>query len=153
MLTQRVLEQYHAHDLYWSADLVVALEEVRLGLALDWATECARSLVSHAAPAESKEQLSNWVVDLARLRRTLDSSVLWEKSNLVWHEERDFLHTAVAHLYAASAHLLEDNVPWYRLSVIRAANVMGDHDYYRQTSLAIPLALYEKLLTSSAAGT
>jgi hypothetical protein len=153
MLTQQVLEQYHAHDLYWSADLVVALEKVRPGLALDWATECARSLVAHAAPAESREKLSNWVDELPQLRSTADAPSLLEKSNLVWHEERDFIHTAIAHLYVALAHLLQDNTPWYRLSVIRAANLMGDHEYYRQTSLVIPLALFEKFLASSTTAT
>ena len=145
MLTQHALKQYHAHDLYWSADLVVALEEVRTGLALEWATECARSLVAHAAPPESKEMLLSRLVELSQ-SKTADGASLLEKSNQVWHEERDFIHTAIAHLYAALAYLLQSNSPWYRLSVIRAVNLMGDHEYYRQTSLAIPLALFEQFM-------
>jgi hypothetical protein len=33
--------------------------------------------------------------------------------------------------------------------VIYAIEVMGDHEYYRQTSLVIPVALFEKLIATS----
>jgi hypothetical protein len=151
MLTQQALEQYHAHDVYWPADLMVALENVRLGLALEWAAECIKSLVVQAAPPETKERLLNWLAGVTRTSGTADGSDLMEEARRVWHEERDIIHTAISHLYAARAYLLQGNNSSYRLSVIRAAYVMGDHDYYRQTALAIPLALFEQFTTGSAA--
>jgi hypothetical protein len=146
MLTQQALKQYDAHDLHWSADLVAAMEGIRPGMALEWATECARSLVAHAAPPESKEKLLNWLDELLKSKSIADGSNLLEKSNVIWHEERDFIHTAIAHLYAALAHLLQNNNARYRTFIIWAVNVMGDHEYYRQTSLAVPLALFEQFV-------
>ncbi len=153
MLTQQALEQYNAQDLYWPADLMVALENVRLGLALEWATECIKSLVVQAAPPESKERLLNWLTGVTRTGGMTDGSDLMEEGRRVWHEERDVIHTAISHLYAARAYLQQSNNPSYRTSVIRAAYVMGDHDYYRRTSLAIPLALFEQFVTGSSGAT
>jgi hypothetical protein len=81
MVIKKVLEQYQAHELHWSADLVIALEKTRPGLALDWAAECARSLVAHAAPPESRTKLFNWVNELSQLRSTADVTSLLETSN------------------------------------------------------------------------
>jgi hypothetical protein len=50
------------------------------------------------------------------------------------------------HLYAALAYLSEQNVSWYRRSLVSALDVMGDHDYCRQTSVATPLALFERFI-------
>ena len=70
MLTQQALEKYRAQDLDWPAHLMVALENVRLGLALEWATECIKSLVVQAAPPESKERLLNWLAGVHRTERS-----------------------------------------------------------------------------------
>jgi hypothetical protein len=153
MLTQRALEQYRAQDVYWPADLMVALENVRLGLAFEWAAECVKSLVVQAAPPESKERLLNWLAGVHRTNATADGSDLMEEGRRVWHEKRDTIHTAISHLYAARAYLQQSNDSSYRLSVIRAAYVLGDHDYYRQTALAIPLTLFEQFTTGSATAT
>ena len=151
MLIQQVMEQYHAQHPYWPADLMVVLENVRLGLTLEWVAECIKSLVVQAAPPESKESLLNWLARVTRTRDMADGSDLMDEARRVWHEKRDIFHTAISHLYAARAYLQQSNNSSYRSSVIRAANIIGDHDYYRQTALAIPLALFEQFTTGSAA--
>jgi hypothetical protein len=153
MLTEQALELYHDHDPHWSADLVVALERVRPGLALEWATECAKALVDNVTLSGEKKKQLNWLDELAHSKTATDWSSLMDKSNQIWHEERDLIHTAIAHLYAALAHLLQNNSPRYRMFVMWAVNVMGDHDFYRQTSLAIPLALFERFVTASTTAT
>ncbi len=146
MLTDHALEQYRDNDLHWSADLVVALENVRLGLALEWAIECAKSLVTHAGAPESKERLLRWLEELSQAETLSNGSALLKQSDTIWHDSRDLIHTTIAHLYAALAHLRQGNTPRYRTFVIWALNVMGDHEYFRQTSLATPLTLFEQFL-------
>jgi hypothetical protein len=147
MLTQQALERYHAHKLHWSAKLVSALENVQPSLALDWAIECARSLVIQAAPQDSREKLLRWLDDLSQAKVPAEESNVMEKARSIWYEERNIIGTAISHLYAALAYLLRGDVGWYRTSVIWAMDIMGDHEYYRQTSLAIPLALFERFMS------
>jgi len=148
IITEKALEQYRAHDPHWSAELMAALEDLRSGLSLEWGIECAKSLVSHAAPLETRGTLLTWLNQLLEFKQTANALTLLEKSEVIWHEQRDYLHTAIAHLYAGVAFFLQSNTARYRTLVIWALNVMGDHEFYRQTSVAIPIALFEKFASA-----
>lgn len=145
MLTEKVKQQYMNYDPCWAADLMVELEKKRLGLTLDWAIDSVKALVENVLPSYQREALK-WLNELASMPEDLSLCPdLMKTSQHIWHKERDIAHTAIAHLYAAAARLAERNIPQYRRSIVSAMNVLGDHEFYRQTSIAIPLTLFDKL--------
>jgi hypothetical protein len=97
-----------------------------------------------------KGRLQNWVDELNQATSVPDASHLMERGQQIWHVERDLPHTALAQLYAALAYRAQGDSGLYRLSLIRALNLMGDHEFYRDTSVAIPLALFEQLTAEPA---
>jgi len=130
------------HQLYWAADLMVELEEESPGQALHWAIECMEALVYNSRPTE-QETLIQLLTYLSRAsKRHADSPSLLNKAQEIWHKERDLLHTAVAHLYAALGYWSQKDIPWYRRSVVCALDVMGDCDFYRASGIAIPIELF-----------
>jgi hypothetical protein len=148
MLREEVEQQYMNRDPCWSADLMVELENKRLGMALDWAIDSLKALVENTLPSYQQEALK-WLTELASMPENPSrSSDLMEKCQQIWSKERDIIHTAIAHLYAAAAILAERNISMYRRSLVSAMNVMGDHDFYRRTSVAIPLTLFDKFMAA-----
>jgi hypothetical protein len=97
-----------------------------------------------------KGQLQSWLGELGQAAAVPDAAHLMARGQEIWHVERDFPHTAMAQLYAALAYRAQGDSGTYRLSVIRALNLMGDHEFYRDTSIAIPLALFEQMAAESA---
>lgn len=152
MLTEQARKKYQDHELYWSANLMVELENKRQGTTLVWAIECMKALVENVA-SPAQEQLMSWLAELSALSKSgADGSTLIERGQQIWHAQRDLLHTATAHLYAALAYLSQQDISWYRRSLVSAMDVMGEHEFYRQTAAAIPLALFEKFLESPGHG-
>lgn len=145
MLTKQIQEAFEAGDLYWPADLMVELEKKHPGLTLDWAIECMKALLENASPAD-KEKLLRWLSALSSATVNPIVAELHDKSLAIWHEKRDQFHTAISHLYAALFYLAEGDDRQYRTTVLMALGVMGDHPFYRQTSVAIPLALFEQFM-------
>jgi hypothetical protein len=145
MLVKQVQEAYQAGELYWPADLMVELEKTRPGRTLEWATECMKRLLENAPPVDKEKQL-RWLSELSSARASPVVAQLRAKSLEIWHERRDQCHTAISHLYAALVYLVGGDDRQYRTTVIDALCVMGDHPFYRQTSVAIPLALFEQFL-------
>ena len=148
MLVKQVQEAFQAGDIYWPADLMVELERKQPGLTLDWAIACVQALLDNA-PARDKEQQLKWLAELSSAKRSPDCSALKEKGLQIWHTERDINHTAISHLYAALYHYAKGDDRAYRGSVISALCVAGGHPFYRQTAVAIPLALFEKFETGT----
>jgi len=145
MLVKQVQEAFQAGDLYWPADLMVELEKKRPGRTLDWAIECMKALLENAPPVDKEKQV-RWLSELSSARVNPIVAELRDKSLAIWHEQRDQFHTAISHLYAALVYFAERNDRSYRTTVIDALCVMGDHPFYRQTSAAIPLALFEQFM-------
>ncbi|GIW82859.1 MAG: hypothetical protein KatS3mg105_4666 [Gemmatales bacterium] len=143
MLTDKAREQYNSGDVYWPAKLVLELEDKAPGKALHWAIECAKALVENTSP-DKKEHFFEWLSELSLAQNNPDSNALMEKAQQIWHEERTRLNTAISHLYAALSYFAQENGNKYRQSLSGSLYVMGEHDFYRQTSLEIPLALFEK---------
>jgi hypothetical protein len=146
MIIEHTRKQYLENEPYWAANLMVELEKKERGKTMDWAIDSMMALVRNTAPSD-QAQLLTWLSDLSSLCKDViaDSSSLREESQRIWHEKRDIFHTAIAHLYAALAYLWEQNISCYRTSVVTAMRVMGDHEYYRWTSLAVPLTLFENI--------
>jgi hypothetical protein len=143
MPAEQAQNAYLADDLYWSADLVAKLENRRTGMALDWAIECLIALLENTAPSDQQQQLE-LLTDLSLSKHTADSSFLMTKSQQIWYEKKDLSHVALAHLYVARAYLLQSDSRMYRTSVITALRIMGNHEFYRQTSVAVPLSLFKR---------
>jgi hypothetical protein len=148
MLVKQIQEAFQAGELYWPADVMVELEKVHPGRTLEWAIECMRALLEKAPPADRENQL-RWLSELSSATANPALAELHDKSLVIWHEKRDQFHTAISHLYAALFYFAQGNDRSYRTSVIDALCVMGDHDFYRQTSVAIPLALFENFMAKA----
>jgi hypothetical protein len=97
-----------------------------------------------------KGQLQIWVGELNKATSAPDAAQLMARGQEIWHVERDFPHTALAQLYAALAYRTQGDRGSYRLALIRALNLMGGHQFYRDTSVAIPLALFEQMAAERA---
>jgi hypothetical protein len=157
----------------WCTDLVPALEDLRPGLALEWATACARALVAQAAPPECKEKLLSSLDELAQCGNPAALSDLMQKHHALWHghpcpspsqamllhgfpqsyrtasEQLSLMESAISSLSSALSDLLNNHGRRYRMLVTRAVDVMGEHPFYRQSSLAIPLDLFEKFMATA----
>jgi CII-binding regulator of phage lambda lysogenization HflD len=146
MILEEAKKKYLEGQPYWAADLMVELENKQEGKSLEWAVECMTALVENTS-SPNQAQLLTWLSDLLLQSKedSVEQSALRELSDRIWHDQRDLFHTAIAHLYAALAHLFEKNISRYRTSLVWAMDVMGGHDYYRRTSVAMPLALFENL--------
>jgi hypothetical protein len=149
MLVKQVQEAYQAGELYWPADLMVELEKRRPGRTLEWAIECMKALLENDPPVDKEKQL-RWLSELSSARPNPVVAELRDKSLEIWHEKRDQFHTAISHLYAALVYLAWGEDRQYRTTVLMALRVMGDHPFYRQTSVAIPLALFEQFVAKPA---
>lgn len=145
MLTDNAREQYESGDIYWPAKLVLELEDKAPGRALNWAIECAKTLIENVSP-ERKEQLLEWLSNLSASQDNPHSDELMDKAEQIWHEERTLFHTAISYLYAALSYFAEENGNKYRESLFRSLSLMGDHDFYRNNSLEVPLTLFEKFV-------
>ncbi len=148
MLVKQVQKAYQAGDLYWPADLMVELEMRRPGRTLDWAIECMKALLENAPPVDKEKQL-RWLSELSSARANPIVAELRDKSLAIWHEKRDQFHTAISHLYAALVYLAGGDDRQYRTTVLMALRVMGDHPFYHQTLVAIPLTLFEQFMAES----
>lgn len=136
---------HQAHDPYWSADLIAGLEDRCPGRAFDWAVECMKGLLD-GVESPDNDKLERWLGELNEAEAAPDAAHLMARGQEIWHEERDFSHTALAQLYAALSYRALGESGSYRLSLIRALNLMGDHEFYRGTAIAIPLALFEQVV-------
>jgi hypothetical protein len=143
--------KYQAGELYWAADLMVELEKKQQGKTLAWAIECVKTLVENASPP-NKAQFLTWLNDLLSISKadTADGTELMNASQRIWHEQRDVFHTTIAHLYAALAYLSQDNIREYRRSLVTTTDVMGNHEYYRKSSMAEPLTLFLEIINQPA---
>lgn len=141
MLIDEVLAEYRADRPHWSASLVADLEIRSPGRAFDWGVACMKSLLESISTV-GRDKLLGWLAELADAGKASVGSDILGQGQRIWHAQRDIPHTALSHLYAALAYRSEGNSVAYRTSLIRAVRVMGDHEFYRRTEVATPLALY-----------
>lgn len=145
MLTDSARSAHKVDDYYWAGNLVAALESKEKGRAYAWAFQSLRHLLEHAADPV-REQLLHQMSGVADLRIELRDRDLLKEADQIWHEDRDPLHTAIAHLFAALAHYKAENQAKYRASLNRACYVMGNHQFFREGGIEFSLTLFQQLM-------
>jgi hypothetical protein len=144
MLTDSARAAHEVNDCYWAGNLIATLEGKEKGRAYSWAFQSLWYLLDNAGDPVS-EQLLHHLSGVADLQIDFRDRDLLEEADRIWHEERDPLHTAIAHLFAALAHYKAGNQGRYRASLNRVCSVMGNHEFYRERGIDFPLTLFQQL--------